>query len=66
MDLTPTLILLALAAACFLWGRYKSAKPHEPGKLPLISPIALMYISAIFAFYLLIHLAALAGFSPSR
>ncbi len=66
MNLILTIVIFGIAVVSFFWARHSSSRPHTPGKLPLISPIAIMYVSAILGLYLLVHLIALAGFGSGQ
>ncbi|WP_300554995.1 hypothetical protein [Maricaulis sp.] len=69
LDLTPTLILLALGIGLFVLARWKSAQPARPELGPRMIPWTLVAVlSGTLAMLMLINLAVLGGldFSEGR
>jgi hypothetical protein len=61
MDLTVTLIVLAVGAGLFVFGSWKSAQPADPLK-PRMAPWRLiMIVSGVVAILMLVHVVNLFG-----
>lgn len=62
MDLTTTLILLAVALAATLFTGWRGARPPDPWKGPRMVPWRFLMVgAAALALLLLVHLATLFG-----
>jgi len=62
MDLTTTLILLAVALAAIVFTGWRGARPPDPWKGPRMVPWRFLMVgAAALALLLLVHLATLFG-----
>ena len=66
LGMTATLSIMALSFLIGLWAWWQDRKPYQPGKLPLISPIILLYICAIVIIVMAAHLIELHTGEPFK
>lgn len=59
MGMTPTLTVIAICFAVGLWAWWQDRKPYEPGRMPLISPIVLLYVCLIIIVVMAAHVVEL-------
>ena len=66
MDIVPTVITLLVAVAISAWASYKAGQPFDPMKPRLVPYTGLIFVAAVVAVYMVVHLVNLAGFETGR
>ena len=66
MSLTATLSILFGSIVVFLWARHKSSQPADPLKLRMVPYTGLVFVAAVVALYMIVHLVNMAGFETGR
>jgi uncharacterized membrane protein len=59
LGMIPTLTIMAVCFVIALWAWWQDRKPYEPGNMPLISPIFLLYVCIIVIVIMAAHLVEL-------
>lgn len=59
MGLNATLAGLGGAAALFVVGLLLARRPYEPGRLPLVPPVAIQFVALTVVLVMLAHLVSL-------
>ncbi len=63
MDLTTTLIILALAVGVYAYGSWRAAKPADPLNPRLIPWRPIILIAGVVGLLMIVHLVNLIGFT---
>lgn len=66
MDLTTTLVLMALLGGLFAYGSWRSSKPADPLKPRMIPWRPIMIASGFATIIMLVHLVNLLGFETGQ
>ena len=66
MDIVPTIITLLVAVAISVWASYKAKQPFDPMNPRLVPYTGLIFVAAVVAVYMVVHLVNLAGFETGR
>ncbi len=66
MTLYPTLIVLILAAALFVFAAWRDSRPKEAGNPSLFSWKPVFMLALVVAILMLVHLANMAGIETGR
>ncbi len=64
LDWWPTLIVLGVAAAAFLWSRQVSIRPPDPHRPRLLNHGVVQLFALIVAILMLVHVATLVAGHP--
>ena len=66
MGMVPTLIIMATGLVVGLWALWQDRKPYEPGNLPLVSPIVILYVCLVIEVLMAAHMVELITGTPLK